>query len=394
VPTYNEPKSYDDGQILTEAMLDEGRDYRATFLNSTKLDSDNIQTGGIATANLADLAVTTAKLGTASVTAAKLAAGATGPDALNNCVVTPSVGSNALTIALKTVAGTDPSSTDPIGIAFRSSTLTSGAYVSRSVTAALSMVVSSGSTLGHTSATEWPIYVYALDNAGTVELAVSTSPVDERYRQSTTAEGGAGAADSVAALYSTTARTNVAVRLIAVLKSTQATAGTWASAPTAVSQPTAPHPIAQAIARPASATAGIGGVAISSSCGAYTRANAVEADVTNLSVTLSTTGRPVWVGLIHDASANASTIGIVNTTNFFFSGAIYFYRDSTSLGRNTYQTGTADANSAERLYVPGTGVSTVDFPAAGTYTYKLTAHSSDGNTTLSISYLKLVAFEL
>lgn len=79
-------------------------------------------------------------------------------------------------------------------------------------------------------------YIYAIDNAGTLELAVAGSPlVDCGTVVTTTAEGGAGAADSKSVLYSTTARSNVPCRLIGRVKSTQATAGTWATSPSEVS---------------------------------------------------------------------------------------------------------------------------------------------------------------
>ena len=90
--------------------------------------------------------------------------------------------------------------------------------------------MSSGSTLGHVSAKDQYLYVYAIDNAGTVELAVAGSHVfDEGALQSTTAEGGAGAADSGNVLYSTTSRSNVPIRLIGRIKSNQTVAGTWAA---------------------------------------------------------------------------------------------------------------------------------------------------------------------
>lgn len=152
-----------------------------------------------------------------------------------NLSIACSVGSNALTIALKDKAGSDPSAGSPVKIGFRNSTLTNGTYNVRSVTGALSLVISSGSTLGHSSAVQRPIYVYAIDNAGTVELAVSSSLLDSFGVVSTTAEGGAGAADSGSAIYSTTARSNVPIRLIARLLSTQTTAGTWAAVPTETS---------------------------------------------------------------------------------------------------------------------------------------------------------------
>jgi len=157
-------------------------------------------------------------------------------DYLANYSLAATVGSSALTIALKDKAGSDPSSTSPVRIGFRNSTLTSGTYLQRTVTAALSVVVSSGSTLGSTSANPNWVYVYAIDNAGTVELAVSGSRIpDEGSLVTTTAEGGAGAADSKLVVYSTAARTSVPVRLLGRVKSTQATAGTWATAPAEIS---------------------------------------------------------------------------------------------------------------------------------------------------------------
>lgn len=153
-----------------------------------------------------------------------------------NLGLTTSVSSNALTIAVKTSASSDASATDPIFVGFRSSTQTSGAFSMVSITGSLSLVISSGSTLGQRDGIESTIYVYLINNAGTAELAVSRSRVwDESSLVSTTAEGGAGAADSASAVYSATARSNVAIKLIGKIVNTQTTAGTWASAGSEVS---------------------------------------------------------------------------------------------------------------------------------------------------------------
>lgn len=154
------------------------------------------------------------------------------PKMLDNISLTSSVAANALTIAVKDRNGSDPSSTSPVKVGMRSSTLTSGTWNTRSLTSALSLVVSSGSTLGQTSNQPWVQWIYLLDNAGTLELAISGSRQNENNLFSTTAEGGAGAADSVTTVYSTTARTSVPARLIGKLTNTQTTAGTWASAGT------------------------------------------------------------------------------------------------------------------------------------------------------------------
>jgi hypothetical protein len=133
-----------------------------------------------------------------------------------------------------------------VTIAFRNSTAATGTYTLRTVTAALSVTVSSGSTLGSTNGNPNWAHVYFIDNSGTVEMAVAGSRfVDEGSLVTTTAEGGGGAADDKYTLYSTTQRTSVPVRLFARVKSTQATAGTWATTPSEVSV----YPFMQAVPR-------------------------------------------------------------------------------------------------------------------------------------------------
>lgn len=151
---------------------------------------------------------------------------------LKNIGLNATVGSSALTINVLTANLATASTTDPILVSFRSSSVGSSSVNLRAITGSLSMVVSSGSTLGQTSGQPSYIWVYLIDNSGTLELAVSHSKYTEDALVSTTAEGGAGAADSATAIYSTTARSNVPLRLVGYLLNTQTTAGTWASTPT------------------------------------------------------------------------------------------------------------------------------------------------------------------
>jgi hypothetical protein len=144
---------------------------------------------------------------------------------------------------VKGADGNDPSASNPVFVAFRSATLTDGAFTVRKITGAMSLVVSSGSTLGHASAKACHAFVYLIDyNSGTVELAVSNLPPDypgvfaNTRLISTTAEGGAGAADSATGIYSTTARSNVPWVCVAKILTTQTTAGTWDSAVTQLDQ--------------------------------------------------------------------------------------------------------------------------------------------------------------
>lgn len=222
MPSLSIPYSFTASTTAVSAQVNANFTAIVALLNSTKLDSDNIQTGGISTEALA----------TGAVTGVKVAASAS--MGIMNLGLAVSVASNAMTIALKDAAGSDATASTPIKIPFRSSTVTSGVVNVRTVSAALSVVVSSGSTLGCASAVDHYLYVYALDNAGTVELAVSMGFRDEATLISTTAEGGSGAADSNQVIYSSSARSNVPFRLIGRLKVNQTTAGTWAAVPTEI----------------------------------------------------------------------------------------------------------------------------------------------------------------
>ena len=139
--------------------------------------------------------------------------------------ITASVGSSALTVTL-----------NPCSLAFRSSTLTSGTTVTRTVAAAISVVVPSTATLGTVSAVQSRIVVLAIDNAGTVELAVvniagGTDLTETGLITTTAISSGSTSASTI---YSTSARTSVAYRVVGYVESTQATAGTWATAPSTI----------------------------------------------------------------------------------------------------------------------------------------------------------------
>ena len=151
-----------------------------------------------------------------------------------NLGIAATVGASALTIAIKDATGADATGGTPVKIGFRNLTITNGTFNERSITAALSLVISSGSTLGHLDATTAPIYVYLIDNAGTLELAASATLFKEGGLISTTTEGGAGGADIYTVVYSTTGRTDVPFRVVGKLVSTQTTAGTWAAIPDSI----------------------------------------------------------------------------------------------------------------------------------------------------------------
>lgn len=155
------------------------------------------------------------------------------PDFIENLGIDVSVAAGAATVAIKRKDGTsDPISSDVTKIAFRLATLATGGYSILSISSALSMVVTSGATLGTVSAVKSRIYVHAINNSGTPEVALSGRiwPSDELVSTTAMSSG----ADSASVLYSTTARSNVPVQYLGEFDSTQATAGTWASEPTKI----------------------------------------------------------------------------------------------------------------------------------------------------------------
>jgi hypothetical protein len=175
---------------------------------------------------------------------ATAAAAPSNPYDLNNFGLAASVSGNALTIALKQADGsTDPSTgTSAVKIGVRSATASDGGYSVLSVTSALSVVISSGSTLGASNGVAFRGWVVLFNDGGTPRMGVincntgggSIFPLAQFPIASSTAEGGAGAADSAGVFYTGTAVTSKAYSVLGYFsyEAGLATAGTYASIPT------------------------------------------------------------------------------------------------------------------------------------------------------------------
>lgn len=162
-----------------------------------------------------------------------------GPGGILNGALVASVATNALTIALKGVDGNDPSATNPVIVVLRSATASDGKPVTLTITAALSLVVSSGSTLGTSNGVAARLDVVIFNDAGTARLGVANGvTLDTASVFSSTAEGGGGAADSSGVIYTGTAVSSKALAILGHIDITEATAGTWATAPTTVATET------------------------------------------------------------------------------------------------------------------------------------------------------------
>lgn len=134
---------------------------------------------------------------------------------------------------------------------------------------------------------------------------------------------------------------------------------------------------------------------LSSSCGAFTDDNTSPADVTNLNATLTTTGRPVLVALIGDGSATRSYISIdpIATNSSLADLDLYFLRGGTTIYRSWFGLD-LESGSGIDIFIDQSVIWTVDFPAAGTYTWKIQAETSYSTSEYSIRQKKLFVMEL
>ena len=212
--------------------------------------------------------------------------------------LTASVGASALTCTL-----------NPTILNFRNTPLTSGTINTRTVATAISVVVPSTATLGTVSAQQSRLILIALDNAGTVELAVVNiaggNNLDETTLISTTAI--VAGSNSANVIYSTTARTSLPFRVVGYIESTQATAGTWATAPSTIQ--------------------GEGGQALAamSSIGygqTWQNVSASRAQATNYT---NSTGKPIMVNIYTAVAGGAGTVTVGGAVAAYNAGSIYAY---------------------------------------------------------------------
>jgi hypothetical protein len=169
-----------------------------------------------------------------------------GAPTLNNAGLSAAVAGGALTIALKTAAGADPSATDPVLHSFRSATAGTGTVTMAAAAAAQSLVIPSTATMGATSAQAFRLWIVQFNDAGTLRLGAvnclsgsdaagwSIYPLRDDVLASSTAVSAA--ADSAHVIYTGSAVTTKAMRVLGWMEwsSGLTTAGTWDAAPTKI----------------------------------------------------------------------------------------------------------------------------------------------------------------
>ena len=136
------------------------------------------------------------------------------------------------------------------------------------------------------------------------------------------------------------------------------------------------------------------GQQISSSCGSFTTSiGGVWTAITNLSVTITTTGRPVILvsqGAPGISAGNGALFASGNTSQnaTFLMG---FFRGSTLISSSWCELSTNASNYA--IFFPYNALA-MDTPSAGTYTYTLQIYPISSSVPVAVTNLILAAYEL
>lgn len=228
--------------------------------------------------------------------------------------VTASAG--ALTISLRDAAGSTPSATSPVIARFRNNAASGNSTTSiLSVTSALSLVVSSGSTLGTSNATAFRLWVVLFNDAGTPRLGVincagagAVVSLDERLLMSSTAEGGAGAADNAFTIYTGTAVSSGSFVIVGSIEwnaSGVATAGTWTTTNLSYVQAFGPG-----MKKPGDT---VKVISASNLAGQAALTNTSMATISNTGIAITPTSAANYIAYNFTANARIANVAAVNT---------------------------------------------------------------------------------
>jgi len=157
---------------------------------------------------------------------------------------------------------------------------------------------------------------------------------------------------------------------------------------------TGANAIAAARTRSTGTSVGAGGIAISSSSAQFISTSTSFVDVTNLSVTITTSGRPVKIALIPDGdvSGNFASLQSIVSAGTTTSMGIRILRGASPIADQVLAAQWVSSGTNYTSCPPG-AVTYIDATGAGTYTYKVQARVIFGNTFV-FNYCKLLVLEL
>lgn len=139
---------------------------------------------------------------------------------------------------------------------------------------------------------------------------------------------------------------------------------------------------------------GAANIVESTAASAFFSTSTSYTDITNLSVSITTTGRPVVIVL--QPSTSDSRISCSSSSNATPSWSCYFrvLRGSTNVGTNFVSYQYPDNASDTVVGLPGSVVHVVDTPSAGTYTYKVQWRGTGEDPQLFVNNYSLMVYEL
>lgn len=341
--------------------------------NATAAAASAAAAAASAAAVAAALPISAANLGTGAVTTVKLAANAVTPPKLDptaipygcimlNGTLVATVAANVLTITLLTKAGVSPSATDPVYVKFRSVTAANADDTTLTITSAMSVTVSNGSMLGVISNSfAFRIWVVMFNDGGTARLGVigpataranitgatttfSIYPLRAWGIASSTAEGGAGAADAEGTFYTTVAVSSKAYATLGWFswETGLPTKGSWSAGPTRgqlvdITSPFPGQELQTFVSQVPGMTSGATVLPIDNTSPQITEGNAV----TSVSITGQSASNLLRVvALGHFAHSAAANIGMALFSNF-----------STNYGTNAVAAVTQSAVSGQTCQI-------------------------------------------
>lgn len=274
-----------------------------------------------------------------------------------------SVAATALTVAVKTWAGNDPSTTEPVYAPVRSATASTGLPAYRAITAAASVTVPDTATLGTSNSVAFRLWAVLFDDGGTARLGVincrsstTTYPLAAWQIASSTAVGTGSDAALVFYTGSGVTSKGYAVLGYATWESGLATAGTWSAGPTRV----------QAFGHGVPLPGQVVQSSVSSLAGG-TVTNSSYTDVPNSTASITPTSAANFV----DADYTARWLTNPSSTGTGYTAFMQMLRGSTVMLADQVSQSSATAGAATQHY--GTArLLWRDFPAStSSVSYKL-----------------------
>lgn len=361
-------KNYVDGSALTEAMLDSAYQTLQPDVANTALMTTGSSSGQALLSNGSGVAASFQTIPDPQ-----------GPFAIRNYGLKATAAAGVLTISLKTKALATPSATDVVNFNYSTNGTTSASYTTVNVTAATTFTMSASASLGFTATTSLRVFVYGYYNssAAAVKLAVSARS-DFDGIGSVSATSMSASADSSLFLYAS-ASLSVLPRLFGYVDVAHNSTGSWQT-PSKVN-----------IGNVVYGQRGI--VYSSASSGVFTSSSATMVDVTNLSVTIISSGRPIRLELIATQGASTeSFLGGSKNSTTVGGGEFQFARGTVSLG--IFQLSVTAGSANLGITAPPGTATAIDNVSAGSHTYKFQARGANSGSVASVSNCSMLAFEM